>query len=100
MTVASRELLGSCPGVLRAADELVGVFDRVTGVLARAVGVLCCLDVLPFGGIRRVPAGELDRVEAGLAEFDAEPSFLVNTGNREEDEAGEGDCSTCLRDCE
>lgn len=98
--MASRELFGFCTGVLRVAKEPVGVFDRVTGVFARVVGLLCCLDVLPLGGILRVPAGELDRVEAGLAGFDAVPNFLFNTGSREEDDGGEGDCSRRLRDCE
>lgn len=86
MTVASRELLGFCTGVLREADEPVGVFDRVTGVFARVVGVLCCLDVLPLGCILRAPAGELDRVDAGLAGFEVVPNFLFKTGSRDEDE--------------
>lgn len=92
---ASRALFepGVGVAVLRAEGVLaVGVFDRVTGVLAREVGVPCCRDVLPLGATRLDPAGELDRVEAGLAEFEAEFSFLTETGSRDEDDVcGEGD---------
>lgn len=79
--------------VLRAEGVLaVGVFDRVTGVLARDVGVPCCRDALPLGTSRLDPAGELDRVEAGLAELEFEFSFLTETGSRDEpDVCGDGD---------
>lgn len=100
ITAASRELLELCAGVLRVAEALDGVLGRETGVFARAVAWLCCLDVRPLGTSRRAPAGELDRVDAGLAGFDAVPIFLVKTGSRDEDEWGEGDCSTRLRCCE
>lgn len=99
MTAARREPLEFCTGVLRAAAaEPVGVFDRVTGVLARVVGLLCCLDDLPLGGTRLVPAGELDRVDAGLAVSDGVPNFFVMTGSRE-DVWGEGDGSRRFRNC-
>lgn len=92
---ASRALFepGVGVAVLRADGVLaVGVFDRVTGVLAREVGVPCCRDVLPLAATRLDPAGELDRVEAGLAESEVEFSFLTEMGNRDEDDAcGEGD---------
>lgn len=87
---ASRALFepGVGVAVLRAEGVLaVGVFDRVTGVLARDVGVLCCRDVLPLGGTRLDPAGELDRVEAGLAGLEVELSFLTEIGSREEEDA-------------
>lgn len=100
ITAASREPLGLCTGVLRAVEEPVGVFERVTGVFARDEGVFCCLDVLPPGGILRCPAGEFDRVEAGLAGFDAVPNFLFKTGSREEEECGDGDGSRRFRTCE
>jgi len=94
-TVARREPLVPGTGVLRAvADEPIGVLARETGVFARVAGVLCCLEVLPFGGGRRIPAGEFDRDEAGLEGLEAVPSFLVRTGRREEaDECEAGDCS-------
>lgn len=99
MTVARRELLALGPAVLWA-DEPLGVFARETGVFARDIGALCCLEDLPLGGIRRIPAGELDRVDAGLAEFEAVSFFLARTGNLEDaEECGEGDCSTRRRDC-
>lgn len=86
------------PGV--AVLLAVGVFDRVTGVLARDVGVPCWRDVLPLGATRFDPAGELDRVEAGLAELEFEFNFLTEIGSREEDDAcGDGDWSGCLRNC-
>lgn len=92
---ASRALFepGVGVAVFRAEGVLaVGVFDRVTGVLARDVGVPCCRDVLPPGASRFEPAGELDRVEAGLAEFEFEFSFLTETGRRDEPDAcGDGD---------
>lgn len=101
ITAASLELFEFCAGVLRAAGVLLdGVLGRETGVFARAVAWLCCLDVRPLGTRRRAPAGELDLVDAGLAGFDVVPIFLVRTGSREEDEWGEGDCSTRLRSCE
>lgn len=84
ITVASREPLEFWTGVLRLAEELVGVFDRLTGVFARTAEGFCCLDVLPLGGSRRVPAGELDRVDAGLAGVDGVPNFLLKTGRRED----------------
>lgn len=100
ITVARRELLALEPGILWA-DEPLGVFARETGVFARIVGVLCCLRDLSLGGIRRFPAGELDRVDAGLAGFEAVPPFLVKIGNLEDAEAcGEGDCSVRRRCCE
>lgn len=100
ITAARREPLEFCTGVLRtAAAEPVGVFDRVTGVLARVVGLLCCLDDLPPGGSRLAPAGELDRVDAGLAVSDGVPNFLVMTGSRDEVDGGEGDGSRRFRSC-
>lgn len=91
---ASRALFepGVGVAVFRAEGVLaVGVFDRVTGVLAREAGGPCCRDVLPLAGTRLEPAGELDRVEAGLAESEFEFSFFTEIGSREEDEAwGEG----------
>lgn len=100
MTAASRALLEFCAGVFRAAEALDGVLGRETGVFARAADWLCCLDVRPLETNRRAPAGELDRVDAGLAGFDAVPSFLVKTGSRDEAECGEGDCSTRFRNWE
>lgn len=88
MTDARRALLGLGPvcgaGRRAAALFVVGVFDRVTGVFARVAGVLCCREVLPLSGIRLAPAGELDRVEAGLAGLGDELSFLTEIGNRED----------------
>lgn len=99
MTLAKREPLAWCTGVLWT-DEPLGVFARETGVFERAVeAALCCLEVLPPGGIRRIPDGEFDRVDAGLAEFEAVPTLFDKTGNREEpEECGEGECSTRRRD--
>lgn len=95
MAAASRALFepGVGVAVLRAEGVCaVGVFDRVTGVFARDVGVPCCRDVLPLGATRLDPAGELDREEAGLAGLEVELSFLTETGSREEEGAwGEGD---------
>lgn len=96
MTAASRALLEFGIGVLRAVGALVGVLGREMGVFARVVAEFCCLDVRPLGANRRAPAGELDRVDAGLAE--SEPSFLLKMGSREE-EWGEGECSVCFRGC-
>lgn len=87
MTVASRELLLLFGiGVLRAAVELVGVFDRAAGALLDVGGMLCCRDVRPLDAVRRAPAGELERVDAGLVALDGVVSFLFMTGNREEPE--------------
>lgn len=91
MTDASREVLGLgvvCVAVLRAAATfVVGVLDWDTGVFARVVGVLCCLDTLALVGSRFDPAGEFDRVEAGLAGLGVEVSFLTEIGNRDGDDA-------------
>lgn len=98
-TFARRDPLAFGTGVLRAVDGPLGILSRETGVFARIVGVLCCcLELLPLGGSRRNPAGELDRVDVGLAEFEAGPIFLAITGNREDtEECGDGDCSTRRR---
>lgn len=98
-TVARREPLAPGTGVLlEVDDEPMGVLARETGVFARVTGVLCCLEVLPFGGGRRIPAGEFDRDETGLGEFEAVPNFFIRTGRREEaEECGDGDSSTCRR---
>lgn len=97
-TVARRELFVPGTGVLRAVDAPLGVFAVFIGVFARVAGVLCSLEVLPLGGSRLIPAGELDRVEVGLAAVEVVPIFLATTGNREDAaECGEGDCSARRR---
>lgn len=98
-TAARREPVAPGTGVLRAFDDApIGVFARATGVFARVAGVLCCLEVLPLGGGRRIPAGELDREEAGLGGVEDVPNFLERTGRREDaDECGDDDCSARRR---
>lgn len=76
-----------CVGVF-ALD--VGVEDRAVGVFARfiATGGPCVLDVLPLFTGRFVFAGEFERVDAGLVEFDGLFSFLTESGSRDDGDGG------------
>lgn len=67
--------------------DVVGVVDRVVGVLARVVEVPRCLEFLPPTERLWGRDGELGR-EEGLLGFEGVPSFFTEIGRREVGEGG------------
>lgn len=67
---------------LRPAVVCIGVFARVVGDFARAVGVPA-LDDRPFACGRLMVDGELERVDEGVVESLGELSFLTDRGSLE-----------------
>jgi hypothetical protein len=74
------------PGVLA---WVVGVEERMMGVFDRAAGGACCLEVRPLADVYFAAAGELDRVDTGLARPEGAFIFLTRTGSREVGDVGD-----------